>query len=262
MNELVQIFEGQEIKVKTDKGVTLINLAHTARCCGIENRDNGKNKIRWSNVKQKLKSINTTSGRDTKMSPQYIEEIDFILEEIENTDDRNSIYMSSWLSKRLAMESHSEKAMKYKDFLATLDEKREDLMSINNNVSPQAILQLAESMQMIGNVVQGMQNSINNMQLEVSESLHSKDEQIDRIAEMIGIRSKQTKFLLEFLKSKLSELLGMRIMATSGTYKKMRDKILLENNVLKWEDIAIGDYNRVHAYIDSIEREDVRVYQY
>ena len=31
----IKLFEGQEVKVKTDKGVTLINLVHVAKCCGI-----------------------------------------------------------------------------------------------------------------------------------------------------------------------------------------------------------------------------------
>lgn len=41
MNENVQIelFEGQEVKVKTDQGVELFNLANTAKCCGLVIRD-------------------------------------------------------------------------------------------------------------------------------------------------------------------------------------------------------------------------------
>lgn len=31
----IKLFEGQEVKVKTDKGNTLINLVHVAKCCGL-----------------------------------------------------------------------------------------------------------------------------------------------------------------------------------------------------------------------------------
>ena len=43
-------------------------------------------------ITEKLKFIfsDTTCGKKVK------EEINYILDEIENTDDRNSIYMSSW----------------------------------------------------------------------------------------------------------------------------------------------------------------------
>lgn len=38
MNEQLVLFEGQEeIKVKTDQGETLINLANSAKVCGVNN---------------------------------------------------------------------------------------------------------------------------------------------------------------------------------------------------------------------------------
>jgi hypothetical protein len=68
--------------------------------------------VRWKGdrgVTGKLKII-----MDTNVSEQKKQEIVSILDEIENADDRNSIYMSSWLSRRLAM--------KYKNYLVTLRE--------------------------------------------------------------------------------------------------------------------------------------------
>ena len=35
MNKEIQLFEGQQVKVKTDEGTTLINLVHVAKCCGL-----------------------------------------------------------------------------------------------------------------------------------------------------------------------------------------------------------------------------------
>jgi len=76
MSENLILFEGQEVKVKTDKGETLINLVHTATCCGLTQLGNsGKPKVRWSNLKTKL---NTISSGDTNLTPQYTEEIQYI----------------------------------------------------------------------------------------------------------------------------------------------------------------------------------------
>lgn len=129
MNNDIQLFEGQEVKVKTDEGVTLINLVHTAKCCGLVDTSKGTEKIMWSRVKGKLQN-NILPNSDKVVADQ----IAYILDQIENTDDRNSIYMSSWLSKRLAIECHSDKANRFKNWLVTLDEARENgkLKEISN----------------------------------------------------------------------------------------------------------------------------------
>lgn len=129
MNKVVQ-FEGQDVKVITEEGKVLVNLVATAKACGIMRKNNrGEGfKVRWDVVKPKL---NTIMGVEN-MTPENKEEIKYILEEIDTTDDRNSIYMSNWLAKRFAMECHSDKAMQYKNFLATLDEQREQSL-INAN---------------------------------------------------------------------------------------------------------------------------------
>ena len=127
MNNQIKSFEGQDVRVQTDEGVTLINLVHVAKCCGLNKFETRVGRttesIRWSRLKEKLNGI---SSGDTDLSPKIKEEITYILDEIENTDDRNSIYMSSWLSKRLAIECHSEKANRFKNWLVTLDEAREN----------------------------------------------------------------------------------------------------------------------------------------
>lgn len=119
--ELVEIFEGQEVKVVTDQGVVMYNLANTAKCCGLVKVKKDKLYVRWTDkgVGEKLRKI--ASSTDVEL--QYLEEINSVLDEIENEDNRNSIYMSGWLTRRLAMECDNEKANSYKNWLATLDEK-------------------------------------------------------------------------------------------------------------------------------------------
>lgn len=88
------MFEGQEIKIILTNGTTMYNLACTARICGLVRNDRGTKKIRWDDVKKKLEFISNASG-DESSTPKVKAEVNYILDEIENTDDRNSIYMSS-----------------------------------------------------------------------------------------------------------------------------------------------------------------------
>ncbi|ACA54154.1 hypothetical protein FDC45_13120 [Clostridium botulinum] len=244
----ITTFEGQEVRVKTDKGVTLINLVCTAKACGLTRIANSGNEVvRWTSkgITEKLNLI-----RATDVERKYSEEIQYILDEIENTDDRNTIYMSSWLSKRLALECHSEKAMRYKNFLVTLDEARKQGQL--QPVSQGTILQLAQGMQMIGQVVQDIQTAMTNIETYVKDSIQSKDLQIEKTMNLIGFRSINTKRLSDKLKEQLSEHLGVAVNASSNVYRRTKGKIFKEFKVVKWEDIPVSKYNAVHAFIEEV----------
>ncbi|MCB2297756.1 hypothetical protein [Clostridium tagluense] len=253
MNKLTKVFEGQEVIIKMDKGNKVINLVHTAKCCGLEKSETRVGRttksIRWSRVSEKLQLI---SGGQ-KLDPQTKTEIQYILQEIENTDDRNSIYMSSWLSKRLALECHSEKANRYKNFLVTMDEARENgQVAVNNVAEQQAILQLAQSMQGIGTVVQGMQTAMINIEVYVKDSIQSKDLQIDQAMKMIGLRAINTMMLSSRLKDVLSTKEGIHIYASNPKYLRAKKQIFKRFRVIKWEDIPVNQYNAVHAFIEEL----------
>jgi formylmethanofuran dehydrogenase subunit D len=251
MSNLVKIFEGQEIKVKSDKGETLINLVHTAKSCGVVKMKSNEAYVRWTgkgSVSEKLEVISS------EVSELHKKEIKYILEEIENTDDRNSIYMSSWLSKRLALECHSEKANRYKNFLVTLDEARENgqVMVQNNSVDPQTVLQLAQGVQLIGAVVQSMQGTMTQIQEYVKDSINSKDLQIEKTMELIGFRAINTTQLSSKLKEELSNQLGYSVTASSPHYQKAKNKLFKHFKVIKWEDIGVMKFNEVYAFIEGI----------
>ena len=91
MNEQLVLLEGQEeIKVKTDQGETLINLANTGKICGVTRKDKTKNteRVRWTGsggISGKLIKIreNLVKSIGGEIPPQenyqkYIEEIDSI----------------------------------------------------------------------------------------------------------------------------------------------------------------------------------------
>lgn len=242
----IKLFEGQEVKVKTDKGITLINLVHVAKCCGLVDASKGTQKIMWSRLKSKLKN-NIQEDSDKVVA----KEIKYIFDEIENTDDRNSIYMSSWLSKRLALECHSERANRFKNFLVTLDEEREKGNLVNIEQIEQ-IAYLAENIQMIGQVVQGLQSFTLGLKEYVQDSIQAKDNQIDKAMGLIGIRNKNVRRLSEKLKESLCKKYGRFLNASSIEYQNAKLKIFKEFKVDKWEDISVTQYNAVQAFIEEI----------
>ena len=244
----IKLFEGQEVKVKTDKGVTLINLVHVAKCCGLIEIKNSKEYVNWKQAGGITKKLRKMFSEE--LPKESKEEITYILDEIENTDDRNSIYMSSWLSKRLALECHSEKANRFKNFLVTLDEEREKGNLINIGQTEQ-IAYLAENMQMMGQVVQGLQSFTLGLKEYVQDSIQAKDHQIDQIAEMIGFRTVNTRKISDRLKEILVDKYGAHIKASSPEYQVVKRQIFKEFNVSKWEDIPVRKYNTVYAFIEE-----------
>ncbi|MBU3186634.1 hypothetical protein [Clostridium estertheticum] len=261
-NELVRMFESQEVKVITDEGVTLINLVHTAKCCGlIRSRGNGI-VIRWDDIKKKLNSILTSVESST---PEYTKEITFILDEIANTDDRNSIYMSSWLSKRLAMECNSKKSMEYKNFLATLDEKfsKGEIMKVDTNTQIANMVGTVMT-QMIPTLMKELASQFVPIMVETKEQInimtglmHDQSEiyssERNELKELIGFKSVNTKRMVDTIKETLSEKHGRRIMASDIEFLRTKKYVFKEFKVIKWEDIPVEKFSRVHAFIDSME---------
>lgn len=258
MNE-VKLFEGQEIKVITDEGKVLVNLSATSKACGITREKNGKNIVLWFRVKEKLNGL--YSGTQN-IAPQYIEEINYLLNEIEETDDRSGIYMSTWMAKRLCMECNNDKAMAYKNFLATLDDNREKSLSqpnaqfdavqavtnAVNNIIPTIIQQFTPLIQEANQKVEESRQLI--------ESQHEKNiNDTNNIKELIGLRSSNVKHLTDRLKTILSKHYGENINATDNRYKVAKTNILNRFNTSKWEDVAIEKYTNVCKLIDNVVEE-------
>lgn len=266
MNSQITKFEGQDIKVKTDRGITLINLVCTARICGMTfiSAKVGRNyeTVRWNRIKEKLKLI----SKSTNLDKQYLAEINYILKEIENTDDRNLIYMSTWTTKRLALECHSQTAMRYKNFLVTLDENREKedmnngvLMvgQIVNQIIPTLTEQLA--LQVVP-VITEAKNQVNNMAKLMHDQADIYDQDRKELMELMGMKSANIKKLTDKLKSKINSLYGFTPMADHHVYIKAKNKVFNQFDVIKWEDISTTKYNEVYAYIDGFEKNDLGIY--
>lgn len=261
--EQIVLFEGNEVKVKTDKGETLINLVHTARNCGLtqKGRSEGSTKIYWRSLKDKLSKINVVQDS----TPQkYRKEVNYILNEIEETDDRSSIYMSSWLSKRLAMECHSQKAMEYKNFLATLDEKREKGELQTNQLDSTQLTQMVtdtikgvlptlitEVSKTFGEVVNKSKENVDNMTKLMHDQATIYDQDRESLKGLIGFKSVNTKAMSLKLKEILYDKYKIKVKANELAYLKAKNKIFNEFHVSKWEDIPVTKQNYVYSFIEE-----------
>lgn len=261
--EKILNFEGQEIKIKTDEGVELFNLANSAKICGLARKDTGR--ITWKgnrSVYDKLDKIRLNldkmgsaafAAHKTSLNNEinYVDEINYILNEIEETDDRNSIYISRYLTSMLAMECHNDKAMQYKSWLATLDESYSNGTLTANNPYLQ-LGNIADSMKLMSNMMNQMGQVFNGMQEYVQSSIQAKDLQIDQISELIGFKNVNTKRIVNEIKDKLSEKLGKKIYASSNVFQEVKQAIFKEFSVIKWEDVQVQNYNRVYAFVDEL----------
>ena len=128
MNELmVREFGSKEVRWSNDDK---LNLVDVAKCLGITRVNNqGKEYVKWNNNKDrnnicgKLNYILSREGTPTQIK----EEIEEVLFEIENGDNRNNIYISNWLAKRLATECNTDIAHEFKSWLVSLDCAREEI---------------------------------------------------------------------------------------------------------------------------------------
>lgn len=257
-NSLEQVlqFEGQEIKVITDKGVELFNLANSARVLGLtQTKSNGSLKIRWTRVKEKL---NTIYSGIQNLTPQYIEELKQLLEDIEETDDRNSLYCSKYITSRLAMECHSDKANKYKDWLARLDlsyskgeltVSQQDLTNLvsntMNNILPTMIKSITEQFSPILN--------------ETRKQVEEAKEQVKSMNEKLGMRNRNTQVIGKRLINRECEFYGKRIWGSSLEHKFNKNKLFNHFKVLSLDDIPIIKFEEVCDYIDTMELTPVEI---
>lgn len=173
--------------------------------------------------------------------------------------------MSNWLSKRLAMECNSEKAMQYKNFLATLDENKDKQIQTTNsdivNIVTSAINAMIPTMveqftPMINENKQMLEN--NRKMLEENKNTIKEQKEVyekDRkeLIKLSTCKSANVKFLTEKLKFVLSRQLGQEITAVDGVYKEAKFRLFNYYDVAKWEDLCIDNIKDVCNTINNIQ---------
>lgn len=112
------------------------------------------------------------------------------------------------------------------------------------------MMNIAQGTYQMGQVVQGLLQSIGTIQTYVQDSIQAKDHQIDKVMSLIGLRSKNVSSLISKLKEELYKRNGIVVQANDIEYLKAKNKIFKEFKVTKWEEIPIGKYNAVHSFIE------------
>lgn len=112
------------------------------------------------------------------------------------------------------------------------------------------MMNIAQGTYQMGQVVQGLLQSIGTIQTYVQDSIQAKDHQIDKAMSLIGLRSKNVSSLISKLKEELYKRNGIVVQANDIEYLKAKNKIFKEFTVTKWEEIPIGKYNAVHSFIE------------
>lgn len=129
---------------------------------------------------------------------------------------------------------------------------REQAKQLSNFELTNQMMNIMQNTQMLAQVVQGLNQGMGYVQQYVQDSIQAKDHQIDKAMELIGIRSKNVSRLTGKLKEVLYKEYGRTINASDYRYIKAKEKIFKEFNVSRWEEIPVGKYNAVFAYIEEV----------
>lgn len=141
---------------------------------------------------------------------------------------------------------------RYMDKFAAMENVIQNNMPMDLDLANR-MLNLAQGTQVIGQVVQGLMTTIGGLKEYVKDSIQAKDRQIETIADMVGIRSKNKFSLINKLKVTLQEKYDIySVNASMEVFKKARSKIFKEFKVYKWEDIPVTKYNTVEAFIENM----------
>lgn len=251
MNELmVREFGSKEVRWSNDDK---LNLVDVAKCLGITRVNNqGKEYVKWNNNKDrnnicgKLNYILSREGTPTQIK----EEIEEVLFEIENGDNRNNIYISNWLAKRLATECNTDIAHEFKSWLVSLDCAREEIEKGNNYINQQQFVEYQ-------NLINGAITTIAQQTVEIvgkqTELINQQAEEYkkdrEELKEFIGLRAKQVRELSHQLMVKVCSAYGKKIYASSYAWEINRDKLLNDNGYYKWEDIPVSEFENMKRKI-------------
>ena len=258
----LELFQGQEITITTDKGVKMINLANTSNVLGlvINDKKRGTTRIAWKGDRGVYAKLTKILSSPNGLPQDIVDEVNYTLDEIENIDDRTSIFISRRLTSLLAMECHNDKAMEYKTWLAKLDEKvseqgvtginAEQMQNIAVNVMNSIVPVITQT------VVTTLSTEISKAQAIVEESNRKVEEShkaVEDIKNMIGSRNKTTQVYGKKLIARENDFYGRRIFGTSLEHRLNKDKVFNHFNVVSFDDIPIVKFDEVINYIETME---------
>ena len=252
---LVKMFETKEVKVSNDDNK--VNLVDIAKCCGLIDKSKGTEKVMWSRLKKKLNLINN----NTNVSDNIVaDEINNILTEIDEADDRNSIYVSSWLAKRLATECHSQTAMEFKNWLVTLDEARENGALIPNEkyITKKEVQTLVEDVASqitttFAPIITEMQTQNSKLTELLLKQEQKREEEINSMKSLVGMKPKNTQVIGKALLSRERREYRKIINGNSPTHIQNKTNLCTHFGVTALCNISIEKLDEVLNYIETME---------
>jgi phage regulator Rha-like protein len=140
---------------------------------------------------------------------------------------------------------------KYMDKFAEMEKQLVNPL-VNLDLANQ-MLNMAQGTQIMGQVVQGLLQTVDGMKSFLQDSIQVKDSQINKALSLVGLRSHNVFELTNKLKEVLKKKYKLStINASMEVYKKTKRSIFEEFKVDTWEQIPVGKYNSVMAFIEEV----------
>lgn len=208
--------------------------------------------MRHDNLLQKIDRINEDfDGEKVRYEKYWIES--------SSPDNSGKLSREFQITKRgcefLAHKTTGTKGNLFTDKYMDRFEQMENV--IQNNVpigleTMQGMAFLADNMAGIGQHVQVLTQFTMGLKEYVQDSIQAKDKQIDDMANLVGIRTKNRCDLIQITKNTLVKKYNLsHINSNMEVYKRAKAKIFEEFKVTKWEDIPATKYNSVQAFIEE-----------
>lgn len=265
---MVREFGSKEVRWSNDDK---LNLVDVAKCLGITRVNNqGKEYVKWNNNKDrnnicgKLNYILSREGTPTQIK----EEIEEVLFEIENGDNRNNIYISNWLAKRLATECNTDIAHEFKSWLVSLDCAREEMEKGNNYINQQQFIEYQnlingalttvaqQTMALVGqqtNLISEQSSLIDKQTNLINKQTEEYAKDREELKDFIGLKSSHTKAISTIIMSRCEKAYGTKLSSRDEQFKVNRDYFLGQMGVCKYEDISVIKYNEAIELAKTFE---------
>ena len=208
--------------------------------------------VRHSDLLRKVDNINKDfTQRKIAFSKYWVES--------SSPDNSGKVSREFLITKRgcefLAHKTTGTKGNLFTDrYMGRFEQMKQQLTNpmMNNLDLAGQMINVIQSTQMMAQVVQGLNQGMGYIQQYVQDSIQAKDYQIDQAMELIGIRSRNVHSLTNKLKEVLFNKYDCYVKASDIRYINAKNKIFKEFKVSKWEEIPIGEYNSVYAYIEEL----------
>lgn len=208
--------------------------------------------VRHSDLSRKVDNINKDfTQRKIAFSKYWVES--------SSPDNSGKVSREFLITKRgcefLAHKTTGTKGNLFTDrYMDRFEQMKQQLTNpmMNNLDLAGQMINVIQSTQMMAQVVQGLNQGMGYIQQYVQDSIQAKDYQIDQAMELIGIRSRNVHSLTNKLKEVLFNKYDCYVKASDIRYINAKNKIFKEFKVSKWEEIPIGEYNSVYAYIEEL----------